>query len=97
MSQLASLQTPEAALADPNANEILRAWIADGGLVCNLRPTSFPDASAWGIVLADVARHVADALQGARGIPSEETIRQIWHLFNAELGFPTDTPRGKFV
>ena len=97
MSQSASLQTPDAALADPNANEILRAWVANGGLVCNLRPTSFPEASAWGIVLADVARHVANAIQGARGIPPEETIRQIRYLFNAELGSPSDTPRGEFV
>ena len=84
-------------LADPNANEVLRAWVANGGLVCNLRPTTWDDASAWGIVLADVARHVANAVQGAKGVPSEDTLRQIWHLFNSELGFPTDTPKGKFA
>ncbi|HPG89066.1 DUF5076 domain-containing protein [Dokdonella sp.] len=97
MKTLAALDAPQDVLADPNANEILRAWVANGGLVCNLRPTAWADASAWGIVLADVARHVANAVQGAKGVPAEETIRQIWHLFNTELGFPTDTPHGNFV
>ena len=81
----------------PGSPEVLRAWIVDGGLVCSLLPTAWPEASTWGILLADVARHVADGVQGATGAPKEETLRQIWHLFNTELGFPTDLPTGRFL
>ena len=42
--------------------EILRAWMVDQELHCSLGPTSFDNATPWGLVLADVAKHVANAL-----------------------------------
>jgi len=49
---------PSEVESDTKAREVLRFWGANGGLVCALRPVTWPDASSWGIVLADVTRHV---------------------------------------
>ena len=59
---------PEAALRDSNAVEMLRVWIAEQGLHCSLKvgmyreSTTVPEEKAWAKILADVARHVANAL-----------------------------------
>ena len=90
------LAVPEEVLRDPNAREVLRAWVANGGLVCNLRPETWEDAGSWGIVLADVARHVANAVKDLKGVEQSMTVARIKALFNAELSNPTDEPTGHF-
>lgn len=97
MSEPEQLDVPEEVRGAPDSTEILRAWVSGGGLVCNLRPTVWKDASAWGIVLADVARHVANALHDARGEEQFPTLQQIRELFNRELDAPTDEPTGRLV
>ena len=57
---------------------------------------AWKDPSAWGLFLADLARHISAALQGARGLPQEESLRQIAHMFSIELAHPTDAPSGQF-
>ncbi len=49
-----------------------------------------------GLVLADVARHVANALRDASGEDPQVTVAKIRELFNAELADPTDEPTGSF-
>ena len=90
------LAVPSEVESDPKAREVLRAWVANGGLVCALRPEAWPDASSWGIVLADVARHVANAVRDLKGDEVAVTIERIRDLFNAELANPTDEPTGHF-
>lgn len=86
------LDVPREVENDPNAREVLRAWVANGGLVCALRPETWPEASNWGIVLADVARHVANAVRDLKGDEPAVTVEKIRKLFNAELAGPTDEP-----
>lgn len=76
--------------------EVLRAWVANEGLVCAVRPETWEDATAWGIVLADVARHVANAVQELKGDDPAATVARIRAVFNSELSEPTDTPTGRF-
>jgi len=76
---------------------MLRAWITGGGLHCTLNIGTWKDAGNWGIVLADVARHVANATEEAEGTPQSETLDRIRLLFNTELDNPTDKPSGEFV
>ena len=90
------LIVPREVLADSAAQEIMRAWVANGGLVCSLRPTTWDDAGNWGIALADLARHVANAVHEHRGDDPTATIKRIQELFNAELDSPTDSPSGYF-
>ena len=88
---------PPKALEDPKSAEMLRAWIACGGLHCTVNIATWKDASNWGIVLADVAGHVANATEEAEGTPHRETLDRIRLLFNTELDNPTDEPSGGFV
>jgi len=48
-----------------------------------------------GIVLADLAGHVANAYEQALGLNRAETMRKITDLLVAELTNPTDKARGQ--
>jgi hypothetical protein len=86
------LPTPPA-----NAAEVLRVWAAqDGQLVVALTP-NWEEPEAWGLVLADIARHVARAYQKARGTTQEEILDAVLGLFAAEMANPTDDPDGGLV
>ena len=91
------LSAPAEALTDERAIEVLRAWVAHGQLLCSLLPETWDEVGAWGILLADVARHVSNALAEAKGFNREESIRRIRELFDAELDQSTDEPSGDFV
>ncbi len=93
------LAIPPGALEDPQSGEMLRAWIAKGGLQCSLRIGTWKEkeAIAWGIVLSDAARHVADALAKEKGINREETLAAIRESFDREMESPTSETEGNFV
>ncbi len=90
-----ALPIPPMAETDSSAVEILRAWVAKGDLHCTLSPNAWEDASCWGVVLADVARHVTSALQQS-GKDPHDTLARIRHAFDAEMTTPTDKPTGSF-
>src|SRR5436853_1522321 len=69
--------------------EVLRAAIVDGGLHVSLR-RAFDDPEAWGMLIADLARHVARIYATEDKFPEEETIERIRALFDAEMDSPTD-------
>jgi hypothetical protein len=74
--------------ADPSAMEVLRAWLIAEQLHCSLCADVFEDPATWGAVLADVARHVALALQEAEGTEPAGTLRTIGEAFARELAGP---------
>lgn len=93
---------PPAAVDDANATEMLRAWIANQGLHCSVRIGMYQDrnideARAWGILLADVARHVSQALEGAYGTPMSAYLANIAAHMKAELDLPTSETDGSFL
>jgi hypothetical protein len=69
--------------------EVLRAAIVEGGLHVSLR-RAFDDPEAWGMLIADVARHVARIYATENKFREDETLERIRALFNAELDSPTD-------
>jgi hypothetical protein len=97
------LVIPPAALADERAVEMLRVWIAQGGLHCALtighwrRHQGVEEDVAWGKVLADAIRHIANALLEEQGVQPEETIRRLIKALERELAEPTTRHRGRFV
>jgi hypothetical protein len=93
------LAIPPGALEDPQSGEMLRAWIAKGGLHCTLRIGTWKadEAIAWGILLSDAARHVADALEKEKGTKREETLAAIRESFDREMDAPTSEIEGGFV
>jgi len=92
---------PEAALRDEDAVEMLRVWIAERGLHCSMkvgmyRETNVPEEKAWGTVLADVARHVANALESGYSVNAAESLPKIRDSFIKELENPTSDAKGDF-
>jgi hypothetical protein len=92
------LEIPPAAAGDKAAFEILRVWVAQQGQHVSLRSGAWEDPFAWGIVLADLARHIAHAhgLQpGKKPIDPEAFLERILEGFQAEIENPTDEPEGE--
>jgi len=88
------LPSPPDAVNDPEAVELLRAWVVDGALHCSLRTGGFTDAGTWGVLLADVIRNVASALQEQEGKNPRDTIQRIRTAFEHELAEPEDGAGG---
>jgi len=91
------LIVPPIAANDPKSRELIRAWGSQGGLHVSLAPDLWDEPGNWGIALADVTRHLADAYTQLQGAERTETIQRIRQIFDAELDSPTDEPTGNFV
>jgi uncharacterized protein DUF5076 len=83
-----ALHVPPAAL-EHGGVEVLRAVVVDGALHVSLRP-AFDDPQAWGMLLADVARHVSRIYQSEGKAPEARTLERVRMMFDAELDDPTD-------
>jgi len=91
MSDSRSLEPPPIAGANSSAYEVLRVWGAPGlGQQTVLLPT-WEDPAAWGLLLADVARHAANAYS-TQGFSPEEAMTRIRSAWDAEWSPPTDDP-----
>jgi hypothetical protein len=94
---------PEAALRDKDAVEMLRVWIAEKKLHCSMKVGMYretmnvPEEKAWGTILADVARHVANALESSYSTSAAESLDKIRETFFKELDSPTSITKGDFV
>jgi hypothetical protein len=90
-------------MSDKRAVEMLRVWIANGGLHCALNighwqgHQGVEEDLAWGRVLADAIKHIANALHEKQGIAPEETIRRLFKSLECELAEPTTKHFGRFV
>ena len=76
--------------AGAEAHEVLRAWVADGGLTVSVR-RSFDDAAVWGVLLADVARHVSRIYADEDGTSEEEALSKVVETLTSELMEPTSS------
>jgi hypothetical protein len=88
MPSFDALNAPPTALENGGI-EVLRAAIVEGGLHVSLR-RAFDDPEAWGMLIADVARHVARIYATEGNLPEEQTIERIRNIFDAEMDAPTD-------
>jgi hypothetical protein len=88
---------PDAHKAD-RAIEVFRGWLIDDGLQCSLLPGVWKDQwEGWGILLADAAHHMADALADSTGKPRPVIMAKIVKALLRELSEPTDEHTGEFV
>jgi hypothetical protein len=94
MSASKQLQIPEAALRDEKSYEIARVWVAEKAEHMTLQIGTWDDPTAWEIVLADLARHVANGYSQDKGLDRAETLQRIRSSLIAELNSPTDNPQG---
>jgi hypothetical protein len=80
---------------------MISGWIAEKGLHCTLNIGMWEsqgrnEPAAWGILLADVIRHVANAIQESNGVHADETARTIMDALEAEFSNSTSAATGGF-
>ena len=98
-----ALTIPPAAVRDEDAVEMMRAWIAERGLHCALNVGMYEsqgpgvETRAWGIMLADAAQHVADALAASGVGDRDALLDQIIESFSNELDDPSSRRKGQFT
>ena len=85
------LEAPPIASSNSQAVEVLRVWAAPGQPQQLTLRTTWKDAGAGGLLLADVARHAANAYAN-EGQNKAEVLRKIRRLMDAEFSRPTDNP-----
>ena len=90
---------PPAAIADPTSCEILRAWVANQTLDVSLViPGEWgKNPEYWGIVLADLMHHLANAYHKDSGLDPAETIQRIHELMATELSSRSASTYGDFI
>jgi hypothetical protein len=83
-----ALQIPPSAL-EQGGVEVLRAAIVDGGLHVSLR-RAFDDPEAWGMLIADIARHVARIYAQEGAMSEDDVLERVRAIFEAEMDAPSD-------
>jgi hypothetical protein len=91
------LPIPPATAADENAFEIVRVWVASGQQHVSCATKLWEDEAAWGIMLVDLARHIARAYELAEGRNPKECLLRIKQGFDAEWSEPTDSADGQLL
>ena len=90
------LPPPEEAESDEFAVEMMRGWIAKGGLRCALnlghwhKHSDIDERRAWGVLLADLSRQLAISLEEVTGAEPAESLKVIVEAFLAELSREDD-------
>ncbi len=83
-----ALAVPPPAL-EHGGYEVLRAVIVEGNLQVALR-RAFDEPETWGILLADIARHVGRIYALEAAMREDDVIERVWSMFEAEMDRPTD-------
>lgn len=86
--QVSELPLPATIADAERAMEMARVWIVDGDQHVVLSPNLWKDPAAWGLMLADLARHVATAYAG-KGHDKEVVLGRIREALDAEWAAPT--------
>ena len=89
-----NLEIPKSVQQDPNSAEIARIWLSHGKQIVSINPSAWSDPAAWGLMLADFARHVANAYEQLDGRNRQVVLNRIRQGMDAEWNFPTDVPTG---
>lgn len=89
MEKLEELPIPQPVIDAKQKAELARIWLADGGQVVTLTDRMWSDPGAWGLMLVDVARHVAAAYERL-GHDRQTTLDRIHAAFDAEWNHPTE-------
>ncbi len=84
------LAIPPDAEESKDAVEIGRVWVCNGALNVSLRVGVFDGIGTWGVLLADLARHIADAQEQLDHSDPENTLDEIKEALDAEWGLAVD-------
>jgi hypothetical protein len=70
------------------AMEMARIWLVDGDQCVVLSPNLWRDPASWGLMLVDLARHVAGAYE-AQGLDASTVLQRIREALDAEWEHPS--------
>jgi hypothetical protein len=79
------LPIPDQAARDERARELLRAWASGGKQHISIDTKHWADPAAWGIMLVDLAKHVANAYDQSGRMKSGAVLDRIKRNFDAKL------------
>lgn len=88
------LVVPSGVKSDPEAKELVRVWAAHDQQFVSISADAWEDPAAWGIMLADLARHISNYYCSERGMDKDEVLMRIKALIDAELQIPTSEVSG---
>lgn len=91
------LPIPPIAALSTSALEIVRVWAAEGSQHVSLATGLWPNPAAWGIMLADLARHVAKSYAETGSLDASSALDRIREALDAELSSPTEEPSGELL
>ena len=87
-NRLEELEVPEVVLRSRERAELARIWLADGSQVAVISERLWSDPGVWGLMLVDLAKHVAQAY-AQHGTPSDLALKKIKEAMDAEWASPT--------
>ena len=82
-----SLPVPEIAQTDNEAIELLRVWAASGRQHMSIATGVWENPAAWGIMLVDLAEHIAKSYEG---MDETHVLKLIKQGLDAEWDSPTE-------
>jgi len=102
VSVVKEMPLPPAAKEPAKAQEILRVWIIGDqhAMHVSIDVAAFNDSRAWGVVLADLARHIANSYERMAVAPAPKVLNSIAAQFVMEVDKPTSVvtnPQDKAV
>lgn len=90
------LDPPPASNRDKDAFELIRVWIAEQNQHVSLRPGVWTDGLHWGMMLADLAQHIANAeCMNNKKLDRREFLERIRDGFDEEMDAPSDEAEGE--
>ncbi|MBU1194405.1 MAG: DUF5076 domain-containing protein [Proteobacteria bacterium] len=97
------LKIPEGIQGDPEAMEMIRVWIGNKDIHVSMLLGMWEDASdydidereAWGELLADLIRHIANGLTQSHDYNIHASERKIAHALLTHLGYGANTIVGE--
>lgn len=84
-----AMPVPDEVVRDPRAQEVLRVWLRGGDQGFTCRHDVWGDPAMWGILLVDLARHIARGYSQTDGRTPADTLMRIREGFDAEWTHPT--------
>jgi hypothetical protein len=78
------LVIPDRVAGDANGSELLRAWACGGKQHISINTGVFDDPFAWGMMLVDLARHVANAFDQSGRMKNADVLDRIKRNFDAK-------------
>jgi hypothetical protein len=80
------LEIPAAALKDKASFELLRVWVAEQAQQITLRPGIWQEPSAWGVMLADLARSIVKVhAENDEDLDAEAFLAAVLEGFDTEI------------